>query len=351
MDSSAVPGIDQIQLERWMDANGIGKGPITGLTQLAGGTQNIIAKFERSGEAFVLRRPSVTPRAKANEVMAREARVLAALAGTNVPHPRFIAVCHDPDVLGATFYLMEAVDGFNAVTGLPDLHRSSQQIRREMGFAMMDAAAELGSLDHEALGLGDFGKPENYLSRQAGRWMSQLESYTTQEGWPGAEGIGDVKTLADYLRANLPPDFKPGIMHGDYAIGNVMFRNDGPALAAVIDWELSTIGDPLIDLAWVIATWRDPAWRDLPVLVVEPWDGFPTIDEMIQRYADRSQRDLSHIDWYIVLACFKLGIILEGTYARAFSGAAPKAIGNTLHETSVTLIERAHARINRTVWQ
>ncbi|WP_157532671.1 phosphotransferase family protein [Hyphomonas polymorpha] len=350
MGQSPVPGIDTARIEAWMDTKGLGEGPISSVSQLSGGTQNIIVRFVRGGLTFVLRRPSLTPRAGANEVMAREARVLAALADTNVPHPHLVAVCEDRGVLGATFYLMEDVNGFNAVTGLPELHRSRKDIRHGMGLSMMDAAAGLGRLDHVALGLADFGKPETFLARQAARWMSQLNSYSSHEGWPGPAELGNIQALADYLSANVPPDFRPGIMHGDFVIGNVMFRNDGPELAAVIDWELCTIGDPLLDLAWVIATWRDPAWRNLPVLLVEPWEGFPAIDEMIQHYADRSDRDLSCLDWYIVLACFKLAIILEGSYARACSGTAPKATGEMLHETSVNLIERAHSWLQRPAW-
>lgn len=337
--------VDLDRLAAWMDAQGLEAGAIGDVRPLTGGTQNILLLFRRGGRRFVLRRPPARPRPGNNETMLREARVLGALAGTDVPHPALIAACADEAVLGAAFYLMEPVEGFNATTEMPPLHAGDPAVRRAMGLALVDGAAALGAVDHLRAGLGDFGRPEAYLERQVARWRKQLDGYAAHAGWPGPEGLPGVAAIAAYLDSECPASFIPGILHGDYHLGNVMFRNDGPGLAAIIDWELATIGDPLIDLAWIIATWPGSGGPDLDVLKVAPWDGFPTADELIARYAERSGRDLSRIDWYVVLACYRLGILLEGTFARACAGAAPAETGRSLHDTAIRLMQRALHRI------
>ena len=323
-----------------MDARGLPGGGIENATLLSGGTQNILLRFERGGRSFVLRRPPPHLRRNSNETMRREARVLAAIADTGVPHPRLIAACPEEDVLGASFYLMEPVDGFNPTSGLPPLHASDPAIRRAMGFSLVDAIASLGAVDHLRVGLEGFGRPDGYLERQVSRWRGQLESYGELEGYPGPE-IPGVERVAEWLDANRPRDYRPGILHGDYHLSNVMYRPDGPELAAIVDWELSTIGDPLLDLGWLLATWPGEDGPSAGTIGVQPWEGFPTADELVSRYRDRTVRDLSAIPWYGVLACYKLGIILEGTHARACAGKAPKATGDVLHATTVALFERA----------
>nr|WP_233356176.1 phosphotransferase family protein [Henriciella aquimarina] len=333
-----------------MDEQGLGSGPIAGMSLLTGGTQNLIVRFEREGRIYVLRRPSLNPRPEANVTMMREARVLGALEGSNVPHPALLAACADEEVLGASFYLMEPVTGFNAVNGMPEPHRSDSAMRRAMGFSLVDGAAALANIDYLEVGLEGFGKPENFLQRQVPRWQRQLASYSRHEGWPGPESLEGVHGLSDYLSENVPSSFQPGIMHGDYQLANVMYRYDGPELAAIVDWELSTIGDPLLDLGWIIATWRGYT-PELPILQVEPWDGFPLVDELIAHYADQSDRDLSGFNWYVVLACFKLGIILEGTHARACAGKAPQATGQKLHAAAMALMQRGRLWADRRRWE
>jgi aminoglycoside phosphotransferase (APT) family kinase protein len=209
---------------------------------------------------------------------------------------------------------------------------------------MVDAIAALGALDYEKLGLQGFGRPEGYLERQVPRWQSQLSSYSELEGYPGP-AIPHLAEVAAWLDANRPTDFEPGIIHGDFHLANVMFKHDGPELAAAVDWELSTIGDPLLDLGWLLATWPEPGGGGAGSIGVAKWDGFPNALALVDRYANQSQRDLSALRWYEVLACYKLGIILEGTHARACAGKATKAIGDVLHATTVGLFERAHRRI------
>ena len=335
--------VDLERLSEWMDGQGLPAGRIESAGLLEGGTQNVLLRFERGGERFVLRRPPRHKRDNSDETMRREARVLGALAGTDVPHPHLVAACPATDVIGAAFYLMEPIEGFNPTRGLPPLHAGDASVRREMGFSMADAIAALSRVDYRAVGLEGFGRPDGYLERQVARWRAHLEGYHALEGYPGPE-IPGVERVADWLDAHRPPDSRAGILHGDYHLANVLFAHDGPRLAAIVDWELSTIGDPLLDLGWLLATWPD---EDEPGVGggIEPWQGFPTADELVARYAEATPRDLSAIHWYGVLACYKLGIILEGTHARACAGKADKAVGDVLHATTLSLFRRAHKMI------
>jgi aminoglycoside phosphotransferase (APT) family kinase protein len=334
-----IEGIDFEILAEWMNDEGLLAGEIRKVDQLTGGTQNILVGFERGGRRYVLRRPPIHKRANSDETMRREARVLGALAGSDVPHPGLIAVCADEAVLGASFYLMEPVDGFNAAEALPELHAGDPQIRRGMGFAMAEGIASLGAVDYRAVGLEGFGRPEGYLERQVSRWRHQLETYSEMEGYPGPE-IPGVDRVADWLASNRPEHFDAGILHGDYHIANVMFSFDGPELAAIVDWELATVGDPLLDLGALMASWPDAEGRS-PLGGRGAFSNLPSADEMRRHYAERSNRNLDSIDWYTVLACYRLGIILEGTHARACAGRANRDIGDVLHATTVALFERA----------
>ena len=337
-------GVDLAALIAWMDRQGLGSGPLEQIQHLAGGTQNILLYFTRSGRGYVLRHPPPHLRSNSNETMRREARVLAALTGSAVPHPALIADCPDPSVLGAAFYLMEPVEGFNASQGLPALHAGNAAMRHQMGLAMVDAIAALSQVDYRAVGLADFGKLDNWLERQVGRWAAQLDSYRDMPGWTGPNSIPGVARVASWLDEHRPNRLQPGIIHGDFHFANVLFRRDNGDLAAVVDWELCTLGDPLLDLGWLIATWPEDDSPHATDVAITPWEGFATPDELVARYATRTGRDLAHFDWFAVLACYKLGIILEGSHARACAGKAPKEIGDRLHAHTIHLFERALRR-------
>jgi aminoglycoside phosphotransferase (APT) family kinase protein len=337
-------GVDLLRLAEWMDATGLPRGPIEGVTRLGGGTQNVLLRFERGGLAWVLRRPPLHKRGNSDETMRREARVLAALEGSGVPHPRLLAACPDESVLGAAFYLMEPIRGFNATVGLPPLHTSDPAIRHAMGLAMVDGISALGRVDYESVGLADFGRPEGYLERQVARWRRQLDGYASLPGYPGPE-IPGVAAVGDWLDRHRPASFTPGLLHGDYHLANVLFELDSPRLAAIVDWELSTIGDPLLDLGWLLATWPDEDGTRAGTIGVQPWEGFPSAPDLVARYREQTTRGLDALPWYEVLACYKLGIILEGTHARACAGQADKAVGDALHATTLGLFDRAQRRI------
>ncbi|MEV4064426.1 phosphotransferase family protein [Nonomuraea dietziae] len=327
-----VSAIDFDVLGAWMDAEGLPEGPFENARPVLGGTQNVMVAFERGGVPYVLRRPPLHVRAKSNEVLRREARVLAALEGTGVPAPRLVAAQTTDEPV---FYLMEPVDGFNATTGLPEPHASDPAMRQRMGLEAAVALAALGRVSPDVL--PGFGRPEGFLERQVPRWTSELESYGKLEGYPGPE-IPLLRETAEWLERNRPRTFTPGVMHGDYHMANLMFSHAGPWVAAIVDWEMCTIGDPLLDLGWLVATWPSSQLQ-VP--------GLPAAEELVDCYAELSERDLSSVDWYVVMACFKLGIVLEGTHARACAGKAPKDIGDLLHQTTLDLFARAQTWISR----
>lgn len=336
--------MDPVNLEavaEWMSGQGLGGGPLEDVANVTGGTQNVMLRFSRAGRPYVLRRGPRHLRPRSNSVILRETKVLAALAGSDVPHPHLIAVCEDPAVLGdAVFYLMDPVDGFNAGEGLPPLHAGDPDIRYHMGLSMADALAKLGAVDHVAAGLAEFGKPEGFLERQVPRWLSELESYNDYKGYPGPQ-IPGIDEVSGWLDRHRPTHWSPGIMHGDYHAANVMFSWTGPEVVAIVDWEMCTIGDPLLDLGWLLATWRQPDGSAVFSHALGGQDGLASTDDLLKRYAANTTRDLSHITWYTVLACFKLGIVIEGTLARACAGKAEKEVGDQLHAATVHLFERA----------
>ena len=334
-------------LSEWIDAHtGLlpGEGPVTGARALSGGSQNAIFLLERRNGSFVLRRPPRHPRANSNYTMQREARVLAALAATDVPHPRLYAACADPEVIGASFYAMEAIDGFSARGELPPRVRADAAWRRELPIALVDGAAKLASVDPQSVGLADFGRAEGWIERQATRWRRQLEGYSQLPGY-GAAQIPGVDDIGAWLDEHRPATCRIGIIHGDLQWANVMFAHDAPRLIAIIDWELSTLGDPLLDLGWILQSMSEPDDPPGHAGTPQPHDGLPTRRELVDRYAQVSGRDVSDIDWFFVLACYKLGIILEGTWARALAGQVPHEIGVQLHAYTLWLFAKARQLI------
>lgn len=334
----------------WLDAQNLGRGaPIEDLAALSGGSSNAIFRFRRGEDYYVLRRPPRHPRPNSNKTMVREATVLRALADTDVPHPGLRALCEDADVIGVCFYVMDPIDGWSPGSPLVEPFGSSPVLRREMGLAFVDAAACLAGVDYRAVGLAEFGKPDGYLERQVSRWRSQLDSYLQLDGYDGRE-LPNLERVAVWLERNIPRDYRPGIIHGDYQFPNVMFAHDRAVLLAVIDWELSTIGDPLLDLAWALTSWSEPEGELLPTTYIQPWDGFPSRREAIERYLDQVDRDPKAVRYFCVLACYKLGLILEGNVARAAAGIGDREIGAIMARMATGLLEEAGNLIDGKVY-
>jgi aminoglycoside phosphotransferase (APT) family kinase protein len=333
--------VDWTVVESWLAARGVAHGQITDIAQIGGGTQNLMFTFQCGETRMVLRRGPRHLRSHTNDALRREARVLSALAGTDVPMPRLVAAEPDESVLGSSFYLMEPVDGFNASVALPPSH-SSPEMQRAMGFAAVDALLALGAVDPDRVGLGDLGKPAGFLERQVPQWLGTLDKYAVLDGYPGHQ-LPHVDDIALWLEQHRPSTFLPGIMHGDFHLANLMFRNDGPAVAAIVDWEMCTLGDPLLDLGWLLATWP----QDDTIGPFGEMRDLPTRAELVTYYSTTARRSVDHARWYGVLASFKLAIVLEGTNARAHAGKAPKATGDLLHSIAIGLLNNATLFIER----
>lgn len=333
--------VDWARIDAWIATQDLpGSGPVTAAKLLVGGTQNNVILVERGGAKLVLRRPPARKRPESDATMRREARILAALAGSAVPHPRFYALCEDQSVIGCCFYFMEQLEGFAPSGPLPGSYGSDARWRRAMGEELVKAAAELGSLDPQVIGLGDFGKPDNWHERQVSRWKSQLEGYRTLPGYAGNEPP-HVEEVGRWLTDNLPRDRRIGLVHGDLHFGNVMYSLEGPRISGVIDWELSSLGDPMLDLGSILTTWSEVGDPEGKTPTIAPWDGFLTRSELVRLYGDITGRDMSEMPWFFALACFRLSCILEGTHARAIAGLAPTELGDRMRRSSRWLMATA----------
>jgi aminoglycoside phosphotransferase (APT) family kinase protein len=313
-DSSSTH--DLTGLARWMDGEGLpGTGEIPQMSRLGGGSQNELYIVTRSGHRSIMRIPPPGADARRHDGLRRELTLLTALKGTDVPHGELVAGCPDPDVLGGPFYLMKEIDGWSpdGATGWPAPYGTQLELRRPLAYGLVEGCALLSRVDWEARGLANFGRPDNFHERQVDRWLAFLAGYQFRD-LPGLD------EAAQWLRRSRPRQWKPGIMHGDYQFANVMFSNETPArLAAVIDWEMTTIGDPLLDLGWALLAFG-PEADDMTAARYLDLAGLPSRDDLLQHYETISGRSTEDIDYYVVLARWKLGIVLEMSYARYVSG-------------------------------
>jgi len=321
-------------LTDWLDANipELGKGPLK-RELLHGGTSNVVLTLNRGEQDMVLRRPPAVPPPGAEKGVLREARVLTALNQTEVPHPHCYGFCEDPDVIGRPFYVMQKVDGW-----APNLR--DEKIYNEppfdklpyvygIPFAIVDGLVALANVDHEAIGLGDFGKPGKFLERQVDRWAGQLKSYPERYKGYQPRKLEGFEIIEEWLRAHTPETERRGIIHGDVGTPNMMFKAGPPArLAAMIDWELSTIGDPLVDIGWFTGGMRDERFPDLTNAAgLSDTSEFPTRQELMRYYCAGTGRDPAELDYFSLLAGFKSGCILEYKVAQAEVGKLPKDVG------------------------
>lgn len=285
--------------------------------RIRGGHSNETFFVTRGSQEWVLRRPPRGPLLPTAHDVAREYRVLTALAAARVPVPTVLLYCADSSIIGAPFYVMDRVRGSVIRTDLPPA-LADEPARRAIAWELVDRLADLHAVDWRAAGLGDLGKPDGYLERQVRRWTGQLDASRNRP-------LPDLDAVTLWLRAHLPPSGTATIVHGDYRLDNVMYAYEPPPrIVAILDWEMATIGDPLADLGYLLSFWRepgeandnfdDPAWR----LTTMP--GFPTRAELTQRYAARTGRQMDHVAFYVALAIWKLAILLEGSYMRFLAG-------------------------------
>ncbi len=304
-------------LMAFLDAAGLGSGELD-VQPVGDGHSNVTYVVSRDGAEVVLRRPPRPPLPPSAHDVLREARVLAALDGRGVRVPTVLAVCDDTGVIGCPFYVMERVEG-EVVTESVPVALDAVAERRRVGEELVDALVEIHAADWRAAGLEGFGKPQGYLERQLRRFTGLWEHNRTRE-------VDAVETVGAWLRENLPASGAATVVHGDYRLGNTMYAPSAPArLVAIFDWEMATIGDPLADLGYLCALWTqadDPSGGLREHLgKVTRRDGFPTREELVARYEERSGRAVGDMRWYMTLAVWKSVVFMEGNYKRAVSGA------------------------------
>ncbi len=316
-------------------------GPLTA-DVIAGGRSNLTFAVTDGVRRWVVRRPPLAHVLPTAHDMAREWRVMSALQGSGTPVPATVALCADASVIGAPFYVMGFVDGEVVRERLPVAWPDIPETRTSMSTALVDVLLALHAVEPESVGLSDFGRPAGFLERQVRRWWQQWEASRTRE-------LPPIEELHSRLLAAIPEQSAPGIVHGDYRFDNVIFAATEPGqIAAVVDWEMSTIGDPLCDVGLLIVYWPDDP--DDPSAGVHPGargslgPGFFTRDEVIAAYAARSTRDLHALEWYIALGHYKLAIIAEGIHARFLMGMTVGEGFETMGPSVPLLVDRALQR-------
>jgi aminoglycoside phosphotransferase (APT) family kinase protein len=333
--------LDVERLERWLDAE-LGESENLVVRQLEGGASNEVFEVDRGAERWILRRPPATrAHASAHDVL-REYRFISALETTRVRVPKPVLASADPAIIGSVFYLMERIDGVAIRDALPPAYQGQRAEHARVGEELIDALIEIHAVDYRAVGLGDMGRPEGFLARQPARWKKQLDSYRVRE-LPLFEAVGA------WLEAHTPPSQTPTIVHGDYKTDNVLYSHHLPTHAlAVVDWELATLGDPLLDLAWALFFWPEdtaefstlgnpgkPDGLDLT--------GLPKRGDLAQRYARKTRRNIEQLDYYTVLAGYKLAVILEGNFARHSAGQSTHPMHAAFEALVPEILKRAHA--------
>ncbi|MFV1365081.1 phosphotransferase family protein [Mycolicibacterium elephantis] len=300
-----------------MDDAGLpGKGEPLQTRLLSGGTQNVIYELRRGDERCVLRMPPAGAPPDRDKGILREWRIIEALDGTEVPHTKAVGVCTDPTVLGRPFYLMGYVDGWSPMDlddrRWPEPFDSDHGSRADLAYQLAEGIALLSKVDWKARGLGDLGRPDGFHERQVDRWTAFFERIKGRE-------IDGIEVATEWLRTHRPLDYRPGLMHGDYQFANVMYRHGAPAqLAAIVDWEMGTVGDPKLDLGWMVQSWPEntdaPAESEMSYVDMR---GMPSRTQVVEHYAELSGRQVDDLDYYLVLAKWKLAIVLEQGFQRA----------------------------------
>jgi len=337
-----IAGIHAANVSRFFGAHVPGGDCELHFELISGGRSNLTYLVRGGGREWVLRRPPLGHVLPTAHDMAREYRVLSALAGTNVPAPRTIALCEDTSVNDMSFYVMEYCPGVILVQEIPPGYATAPEDRRRISVALVETMVRLHTVDYRAVGLEGFGHPDGYLERQVRRWSQQWERSQTGP-------LPEIDELIRRLRAALPASPPPTIVHGDYRLGNMALDPHDPGrIVAIFDWEMATLGDPLADLGYTLIYWTDP---DDPPLAggvgtastFTTLPGFFTRADIIREYAQRSGRNVDTVEFYQVLALYKLAVISEGIYARYLQG---KTLGEGfagMTRSSTGLAQRALA--------
>ena len=313
-EANEMEGIDRAGVEGWFEANVPGAKPPLEFDRISGGRSNLtFGVTDTAGGRWALRRPPLGKRLGSAHDMGREHSVIAALQETPVPVPPVIGLCDDESVNGAPFYVMGFVEG-PILRSAEDAKDMEEARCRAIGERVVDTLVEIHRVDPDEVGLGELGRKEAYVERQLKRWQGQWEKSKTRE-------LPDVDDVHEALAARIPEQGPATIVHGDYRLDNMILAPGADEVAAVVDWELCTLGDPLADVGLLLVYWSEPGDEFMPLFApatIQP--GFLSREEVRERYAERSGRDLSEVDYFVALGYWKLAIILEGVYARYASG-------------------------------
>ncbi|MCW2525612.1 MAG: hypothetical protein JWM76_472 [Pseudonocardiales bacterium] len=327
--------VDLDALRSWLDDNvpSLGDGPLH-TRMVSGGSTNLIISLDRGGQKAIFRAPPPEGSPEGAKTIHREARIVRALTGTTVPSPAFLGYEPEPDAVGLPFYVMEEVDGWAAditadnITHYP-VGFDSGPDHHYISWAMTDGLIELANVDYVAVGLGDFGRPDGFLERQPDRWLGQVASYSKRYPKYEQRDLPGLTYTADWLRANVPSGARPGLMHADYAPNNALFAHRPPTrLAAIIDWETATIGDPLLDLAAFANHLVDEGEAEgATVRFFEPGTQARR-EDVLAYYGERTGRDVSAIDYYSVLSKWRAACMIEYKVAESIQGLSPVEKGD-----------------------
>lgn len=333
----AVPERDRLDLDRltaWFDAHVEGfAGPIS-YTKFKGGQSNPTYRIDTPQRSYVLRRQPFGKLLPSAHAVDREYRAMTGLYPTGFPVPQTFGLCEDPEVIGAKFFVMSLADGRSLWNGaLPSL---TPEARREAYWSLVDTMADLHTKDPVAIGLGEFGKPDDYCARQIGRWTKQYKLSET-------EHQPKMERLIEWLPETIPPQHNSSVVHGDYRLDNTIFHAHENRVIAVLDWELSTLGDPIADFSYLMLNWHNPAdgragllGLDLAAL------GIPSQEEAVERYVARTGYPVPPMDWYFAYNLFRLAGIMQGIKKRVIDGTASSAHARAMSERVTPLIERAY---------
>ncbi|MEU4311248.1 phosphotransferase family protein [Nocardia sp. NPDC024068] len=318
--------LDVDRLAAWMDRTGIpGVGAPVEVEKLSGGAQNEIYDIRRGDHRSVLRIPPAAAPAERDKGILREWRITEALDGTDVPHARGVAMCDDPQVLGRNFYPMGFVEGWSPMNhqkAWPEPFSGDPKEKAELAYQLAEGVALMSKVDWKGRGLHDLGRPDGFHDRQVQRWTGTFERIKGRE-------IDGMNTATQWLRTHRPLDFVPGLMHGDYQWANVMYEDGAPArLAAIVDWEMGTIGDPKLDPAWALKDWsEDTRSEEAAHASYVDLRGMPSRDQVVARFTEVSGRQVDDLDYYLILARWKLAIVLEQGFQRAAGNPKRQAFG------------------------
>ena len=308
------------------------------LSLVEGGRSNSLLRAQRGNASFAVRRPPQVASDKTSHNLERELRLLTALKHTDVPHARLLDGCLEDSPIGGPFIVLEWIEGFCPRDPMPGEFGHSATLRQCVGERVIDALADIATVDWQSIGLADFGKPAGFLQRQVDRWSVHYERVETRQ-------LAQLKDTADWLRANMPSAGPTGLIHGDFSLANVLVQPNAKPEVYVIDWELATIGDPLLDLGHLLSSWGDqqsgPTWAHY----IDWHSGFRSRAEAAERYAQATGLDVSQLKFYLVLALFRLAAILEGVYAHWLRRQG----GNAHHATYADRVPAILAQAGREI--